>query len=209
MNGNGYVDQSADDLVLCVYDGIPVLTEGVHVFREQEAEIAEGITVRLGIIGASHFLSCIVNDAFSMTEMLACSKPLAFNGYVLHAPLAMLARGRKRIPLSVSFPGCEYSFCGYIQNAGEGTLARVAQLKNRMKEGASKDGSIVLSYDFSDFGDGSAKHAFPPETLVFFSWVPGGPAQLYTVHTYPNEGKLAFSKSVLRIRTLKKNPSRA
>ncbi|MBI3020003.1 MAG: DUF2617 family protein [Parcubacteria group bacterium] len=208
MNGNGYVDQSANDLVLCIYDGTPVLTEDVRVFREQEAEIAEGITVRLGIIGASHLFSCSVESSFSMTEMLACSKPLAFNGFLLHAPLAMLARGRKRIPLAVPFPGGEYSFRGYIQNASEGTLARVAQLKNRMKEGASKDGSIVLSYDFSDFDGGNTEHAFPPETLVYFSWVPGGPAQLYTVHTYPNEGKLAFTKSVLRIR-LKKNLSRA
>lgn len=207
---NEYVDQSASGLNLCVYDGIPDLSRGaVRLFREESATFPGGIYVHLGIIGASHIFALSLGETFEMMEMLACTEPAAFDGHVLSVPLAMLARGRRKHPLVLSFPGLEYSFRGWIHNASEGTLERVAQLKSRMREGQNGDGSIALSYDFSGHGNGSGAHPFPPETLVYFSWVKKGPALLATVHTYPNEGKIVYTRSTFNVWNVKKHSSRA
>lgn len=207
---NDYVDKSASELNLCVYDGIPDLSNGaVRLFREERATFPGGISVHLGIIGASHVFSLSLGESLKMMEMLACTEPAAFGGSVLSVPLVMLARGRRKHPLVLSFPGLEYSFRGWIYNASEGTLERVAQLKSRMREGVNGDGSIALGYDFSGHGDGSVAYPFPPETLVYFSWVKKGPALLATVHTYPNEGKIVYTRSTFHVWNVKKHSSRA
>ena len=204
---NEYVDQSSRGLNFCVYDGIPDLTGRVRFFREQRAELPGGVSIHLGIIGASHIFS-IARDAgsgsFQMTEVLACTEPLVSDELMLNVPLVEVVREKKNNQPEMSSSAFEYSFWGSIEDANKETLARVAQLKSRMRAGAGSGNSIALGYDFSGHGDGSIACPFPPETLVYFSLVKNGPVLLSTVHTYPNEGKLVFTRSSIRINNLQK-----
>lgn len=201
---NDYVDQSAFDLNLCVFNGIPDLEgSGVRLFKEQRVEVWPGINVHLGIIGASHIFSFSAGDSFQMTEMLACTEPPAFDGYALKVSFGMIAgegRNHEMPPLTVPFPGVLYTFDGFIAEASEKELARIAEFKNRAREFAAKaPNGIFLEHDFSDHESGCASRVFPPETLVQLSWWRDGFVKLDTVHTYPNEGKLVFTTSFLTV----------
>lgn len=199
---NDYVDQSALELNLCVFNGIPNLEgSGTRLFEERRAEVSPGINVHLGIIGASHIFSFSIGDSFRMTEMLACTEPPAFDGYTLKMPLGMIAgdgRNHEMPLLMLPFPGVLYTFDGFIEEANEEALADIAKVKRGMREVASKEpNTICLEHDFGSHGSGGATYAFPPETLVQFSWLSEGIALLNTVHTYPNEGKLVYTTTSL------------
>lgn len=198
---NDYVDQSALELKLCVFNGIPDLEgSGVRLFKERRAEVSPGISVHLGIIGASHIFSFSIGDSFRMTEILACTEPPAFDGYTLKMPLGMIAseeRNHEMPLLILPLPGVFYTFDGFIGEASEKALAGIAELKRGMREVASKEpNTICLEHDFGSHESGGA-YGFPPETLVQFSWLREGVATLSTVHTYPNEGKLVYTTTSL------------
>lgn len=201
---NDYVDQSALGLNLCIYDGIPDLSNGsVRLFKEKRAEVSHGVNIHLGIIGASHVLSLSIGESFRMMELLACTEPPGFDGYALKVPIGMIARENEGHPLSLPFSEVAYEFRGYIYKASTEEIARLALIRERIRriEEANVGNSIALAFDFSDLGSGDTSHAFPPETMVDFSWHElARMASLSTVHTYPNEGKVVYTASKIRVR---------
>ncbi len=207
------MDQSALGLNLCVYNGIPDLKgSAVRLFEEKRVEVSPGINVHLGIIGASHIFSFSMGS-FRMMEMLACTEPPAFEGFMLKAPLGLLAPEgveNEMPPLLIPFPGVHYAFNGTISKADEEAIAGVVQLKNRARAFAAEARNVIfLEHDFGSHGDGVTAHAFPPETLVQFTWLAEGKALLHTVHTYPNEGKLVKTFSLLSISKFGERSARA
>ena len=211
-----YVDQSALGLNLCIFSGIPDLAgSGVRLFEGRRAEVSPGISVHVGIIGASHIFSFSMGS-LCLTEMLACTEPPAFGGFMLKASLGLLApEGMKEEEIEtpqlvIPFPGVLYTFKGTIFEADEEAVRDVVKLKERARACAAEAPNIIfLEHDFSNHGDGAVAHPFPPETIIQFSWIRDGVALLSTVHTYPNEGKLVKTSSVLVIHDLEEHSARA
>ena len=201
---NGYVDQSALGLNLCIYDGIPDLANGsVCLFKEKRAEVSPGVNVHLGIIGASHVFSLSIGESFRMMELLACTEPPRFGGSMLKVPIGMIARENAGHPLSLPFSEVAYEFRGFIHEVVKEKVVCLTLIRQRMRweEEANANNVISLAYDFSELGSGDTPHAFPPETLVHFSWHEfARMAKLETVHTYPNEGKVVHTISTTYVR---------
>lgn len=201
---NDYVDQSALELNLCIYDGIPDLSlGGMRLFKERRAEVSPGVNVHLGIVGASHILSLSIGESFRMTELLACAEPPGFNGYALKAPLGMFARGEREPSLSLLFSEVAYEFCCYIHEVSIAEVVSIAFFRERIRreEATVASNPLALAYDFSGLGSVDATRAFPPETMVYLSWDERARrAELETAHTYPNEGKVVYTVSKMLVR---------
>lgn len=76
MNKSTHVvfqDQSANDLLYCLYKGLINVTD-LMIITEKTVKINE-FTIRLGIIGASHFMQVTDSNALSLTEVFACKQP--------------------------------------------------------------------------------------------------------------------------------------
>ncbi len=210
-----YVDQSALELKLCIFNGVPNLEgSGARLFEERRMEVAPRVTVRLGIIGASHIFSLSMGS-FHMTEMLACTEPPPFDGYMLKASLGLLASGGLNDEIGMPqliipfLSGPLYTFRGTISEADEEAIGDFVTFKDEARRFAAEAPNMIfLEHDFSSHGKGVVTHAFPPETNIRFSWMKDGVALLNTVHTYPNEGKLVETLSTFIIPGFGKHSAR-
>ena len=203
-----YVDQSALDLNLCLYSGVPDLEGKAHLFKECSREIFPGgMSVRLGIIGASHFFSCrSLKTGFGFTEVLACMEPPPFAGAKQVLPFRILSDGGFGPELDVAFPRSGYRFQGSVRAATPAELTKVKWFKRKLlgleSHGDALVTRVALAHDFSlsEGGDASERsEPFHAETLLLLEIITRSRLKLATVHTYPNEGKIVLTVSELSL----------
>ncbi len=209
---DAYVDQSAMDLNLCLYAGVPDLEGKVHLFKECSRELLPiGMSLRLGIIGASHFFSCRSSDgsktSYGFTELLACTEPPLFSGVKHVLPFRILSDGGFGSEMRVGFPLVGYDFSGVVQRATPKRLAEVVRFREKLLALKLRDDSmgteLALTHDFSvSDGDDTVPRdePFHAETLLLLEILALSRLVLTTVHTYPNENKIVLTTSTLFVK---------
>jgi len=197
-----FADQSTRALNLCAFSGAPDLSELtssrlITIYAEKTVEVFPGVTVRLGIIGESHFWSLRSGD-FEFMEILACVElpPLSVPSIRIASVTEFFAK--KGNLLAASFPPLEYSFRSHVVSGAEEAAAGLANFlrgEQEMKqEPADEPADITLRHTFPG---GEKPGAFLPQTALWFSVPERGMYVLTTAHAYPNENAVVFSNSVI------------
>ena len=208
MSGLRYKDQSAGELRLHVVAGrldarrlLPLATARLE---------RDGLCVQAHVIGASHVIH--VSDApaargsESLTEVVACGSlsagvDTAFSGWLKDVAAA--------VELQFS-PRLHYRFTASSTDRQDG-LPRFLALKQRIAEDPSPAASLGLDYSFPDsFPERSpvssretSSEALPttgaaPRTLISVALdAQKRRVTVETAHSYPNEGTIVFSDSVV------------
>lgn len=208
MSGLRYKDQSAGELRLHVVAGrldarrfLPLATARLE---------RDGLCVQVHVIGVSHVIHVAdtpaAPDSESLTEVVACG-PLsagvdtAFSGWLRDMTAA--------VELQLS-PRLHYRFTASSTDRQDG-LPRFLALKQHIAEDPSPAASLGLDYSFPDsFPERSPvssreiiSEALPttgtaPRTLISVALdAQKRRVTVETAHSYPNEGTIVFSDSVV------------
>ena len=188
-----YVDQSADVLQMKLIGGHAVDTTQFSILEEGVIEHPL-CTARAGIIGASHFLAVHLGQGRHFTEVLACTD--------VHVP-----DDARTLALNVSVPaartsinydvGCMRAFrCVTEKCPWDKGSDLMEQIEALAKAAHVQSGAVGLIHEFPG-ADGDNRR---PLTIVFAMLAkpaPSGIATLdtKTVHAYPNEDMIVFSRS--------------
>ena len=179
-----YVDQSADNLRLSVVQG-PIDLSQLHVISTTTLTLnATEYILLMGIIGASHYIMLVTNEGeVVLTEVLACLS--------LEAENTLLDSVRDVRALSLNVGNVHYAFTSdkYMWCTGK---HKFEQLVNLTK--CTNNTSASLSYVFPT----NKKTLFKPTTIVT-AVVSGHLITIKTVHAYPNEDALVFTRTILTI----------
>lgn len=172
-----FKDQSANNLVYCLYKGLIDVTD-LTIITEKTVQVS-GITIRLGIIGASHFMQITDSNTLSLTEVFACKQPSCEKQKpYLQFPLQDCLQKQF---LQMKNPMMRYET--YID-----TLDWDVGLEKLIAD-RSCDWLIKLVYDFPGY-----EHA---TTALFLSEEDVG-LTLITYHCYPNEKIIVKTKTTLQ-----------
>lgn len=208
MSGLRYKDQSAGELRLHVVAGrldarrfLPLATARLE---------RDGLCVQAHVIGASHVIHVAdtpaVRNSESLTEVVACGPisagvDTAFSGWLKDVAAA--------VELQLS-PRLHYRFSESSTDRQDG-LSRFLALDQRITEDPSPAASLGLDYSFPDsFPERSpvssreiSSEALPttgtaPRTLISVALdAQKRRVTVETAHSYPNEGTIVFSDSVV------------
>ncbi len=183
-----YTDQSAKDLRLNLVRG-PVDKKLLAVLCTGEVELPYG-KVDAGIIGASHYLEFSNPDgSVVFTEVFACTD-LDVEGREYYGDL------NDSSSITKHFGNLTYDFSVRNLNMEKGEDAFI-ELMGKINQNFSNL-QIGLQYLFpvqDTEGD------FPPLTLVHVKADPEKPSvEVDTLHAYPNEGSLVFTKTHVQSR---------
>jgi len=176
-----YVEQRSTDLLFYLMEG-PLPRGSVQVMAETTLRL-EGGSIRLGIIGSSHFLEIETSDGTTVTELLSCPRPSL-------EPLAGRARALEaaKAPLGFSRGRLSYRFSSHIESLDPERFRREAAA---LEEPAQRR----LRYLFP--GADGARGA-----VTCIEWeVQGHRAVVSTHHTFPGESRIVHTRSVIQLAT--------
>jgi hypothetical protein len=184
-----YVDQSARDLRFYLVSG-EVDVAALTILRDCEFSFC-GRSVRIGILGASHFVCLKDGNEEPLYEVFACAE-LTLSGSYLHGgPL-----GKLRPDVRVQIGGIDYSFEQRLVFWPEAS-DELHSLTELVEDAPNEGHSYGLIYEFPAIG----MVLYKPRTLVHADIASTLPETLVvkTAHCYPNEGTVVFTKTTLSI----------
>jgi hypothetical protein len=178
---DGYVDQSAQSLLLHLVEG-GVDENQFTILAVGNTSFPSGLQVKAAIIGASH---CIRFSLFGQEwhEVCACVS-------VHEKGRALVSESLSNVLLPVSLALSDelsYSFSSRQTTWEEGR-----QEVEGLERVASITKGIGLVYNFPQGEDG-----ITPQTIVTIEWIEGE-ALIKTAHTYPNEDAIVLTQTNLR-----------
>jgi len=177
-----YVDQSAQELRLSVVQG-PIDTSQLQIISESSIPLGD-FSVDAFIIGASHCIQFKIKGVVVLTEVLACVK--------LDVDNTLVNSVRNVSKFRYNLHDVTYEF-GSHRGTSEAYNTKYASLLEK---------AAVLSTHKQDTG---LIHVFPsvnadpfiPATVVCVDACRKGHIYIDTVHAYPNEDMLVFTKTVI------------
>lgn len=199
-----YLDQSAAELRLGLLRGDAYL-DRFSVLRSSVLS-RPWLTATASVIGASHLLRFEIPGAPVFSEVFACVELEAVPGCVYSAGLGELAGGVEREVVD----GARHRFCA--ENLGSGAArTRLRELERRIEvaeggEGESRE--LGLCFEFPCLPGGGGERARgevsgPPRTLVWLELDDAmQEARAETAHSYPNQDRVVFSETRLRVHRL-------
>lgn len=175
-----YTDQTSGAIRLYLARGNFDIAQ-FTVLNEQTIE-HNGITVRFGILGESHFVR-FEQGGEVLNEICACVDAKIEN------PQDILAHdflpNLHTVPVTAAFGGRTYSFTFTYADWPHGE-EKLAQLRTQQNE----PNTHVLTYEFPKHDN----HEHQGITEVYITT--GESIEICTVHSYPNEHMMVFTESV-------------
>lgn len=173
-----FQDQFASTLLYCLYNGLidvsdlTILTEKTYVCHEH--------TIRIGIIGASHFLQLSNNThSVNVTEVFACKQPTTKSEPYFYLPLSHCLKKRE---ILFRDHGLQYKTKIYDYDWEYGFKDL-----NLNKEKQHLD---YLEYNFPGYKDACT---------VLFLDKNSQEIKLSTFHCYPNEKRVIKTETIIKI----------
>jgi len=160
------------------------------------------LAVEIGILGASHFmrLSAERDDkAAQLTEVFACSEIVTKDQRHYCGPLGD-SGAIELFEQSVLDNRFHYSFEAWTREwSDDGTQRAVEILAKQIKRCRDDFNSmrIGLEFEFPSKREDITEDQKPVTLVLLKADDPSGNLDLRTVHSYPNEGKVVFSRSIL------------
>ncbi len=171
-----YAKQQSADLTYYLFEG-SVPRNSVRVLAERTLDLPDG-TIRLAIIGSSHFLEIETRDV-TVCEMLACPRPglETITGYV---ETMRTGKGSHRVRLGN---------LGYQFNLSSSRRSSDRFLADTTELGLPKPNRLRFSFPAGDeAGSG----------LTCLEWqTDGNRATVATYHTFPSELAIVRTRSVI------------
>jgi len=177
-----FIDQSATNLQLAIYDGDVDLSP-LNIIKEAQQQISPTLSFRLGIIGASHFIK-IQHGSHFFTEVFACTDLQAFQANKLNPSTGEL----KNFSLERT-NGLQYEFQHQFHSLKDQDL--ISQQLNREVSQLSSKG-VHLSFIFPK----SVASPFTARTITVadinedLSLI-----KTFTIHEYPQEDIIVTNRS--------------
>ncbi len=190
MSGLIYQDQSADDLQLCLVQG-GIQKEKLSILCT-DSIISGGAYLEIGIIGASHFWQ--LTDPFGtycLAEVFSCVQDYSFAGK--NKTIILTLDDAKNI--SRTFDHISYRFHSEKKTMQSGK-GKMYALIDKIQSGvlSNKAEEAGLMYTFPQIVEGD----IPPTTVVCAMFDPCGKRiTVETIHAYPNEDTIVFTKTML------------
>lgn len=178
-----YVDQSAHDLRFYIVNGV-VDVAALSVLAIASFEWKQR-SIRIGILGASHFLSVTERDGSSLYEVFACADLKIELPLVKSGPL-----GKLQSKVEARTSGLIYTFKPRLVTSEAGS-AELARLTSRVKRASEMRGQHGLKFLFPQ----NSPTSLPPITLVYAEV--GEMLRLQTAHCYPNEQTVVFTETTI------------
>ncbi len=178
-----YADQSARALQFYLLAG-PVDVNALTVLRELHRDW-NGNRVRIGILGASHFISLTTKSGRVFNEVFACAK-LDVEPSVRSGPLGSLQAN-----VVTKLDGLRYTFTPRLTSWGEGH-AELQKLADRVV-GVCQAGEVGTTFAFPGV-EGDARI---PSTLIHASFK-RSEFSVWTAHSYPSEEEIVFTKTTIQ-----------
>ena len=178
-----YADQSAHDLRFYLVSGVvdvaslTVLTTAGFKWKQRD--------IRIGILGASHFLSVTEPDGSSLYEVFACAEIKIEYPLIKSGPL-----GRLQSTVESHVGGLLYTFKPRLVTSGAGAV-ELQELTALVRGALSGRDCYGLVFLFPQ----SARETLPPVTLVLAEVGEG--LRLRTAHCYPNEQIIVFTETTI------------
>ncbi len=178
-----YADQSARDLQFYLL-AKSVDVEALTVLRQAEMDWRSH-KVRLGVLGASHFMTLTTKSGEVLNEIFACAK-LDVSPSVRSGPLGSL-----RTSVVTNVGGLNYSFTPRLVSWRQGAF-ELDQIKRRV-EGELSSHEVGLSFAFpAAEGDVRIPHTL---ILAVFKRIE---FSVWTAHSYPSEEEIVFTKTTIK-----------
>ncbi len=188
MPGPGYIDQSAMDLRLHLFEGklprdqLRILVSDVYK--------TEYFNIEAGIIGASHFLTSSSKEG-CINEVFACQTietkiPAVFNGPLknLHKTVSYTLHG-----------GMEYCFKSEILKLNEkSTIEKLTWIRDHAMQARNLPAELGMRHQFTPLNGAS------PETILWLSPTSTTEIKILTAHSYPNEGNVVLTTSEIGVK---------
>jgi hypothetical protein len=179
-----YEDQSADQLRLTLCTGLMDLKQFL-ILQQGQIQTPFG-TLKVGIIGASHFWHFDFGGENSLYEVFACTPVKAAQKRVSMGPLKEVAGN-----LDLTFFGnLSYHF-NLEKRPLQPALAEI--LKIETKPPATGSG-LLLSHTFPAQEN---SETLPPKTLILVQGISARSCQIKTFHGYPNNQQVVITKTTL------------
>jgi len=183
-----YRDQSALDLRFTLSKG----ALDKHTFNVLvEGTLGGRIGIEAGVIGASHFVSYLIEGRGVLNEVFACGKP---------DPLAKAhwgPLGEISGAVDLSFPelGVTYRF-EPVLNGWQEAQAQLEKLEHTIAENneTRRQNALGLRFDFPADGAGRI-----PKTLVWVQQRSEYEVRVATAHCYPHEDRIVLTRSSMTL----------
>lgn len=187
MENVDYQDQSAFGLMLNVIEGD--IDKEQFDLRTNNKIIMPNFNIEASIIGASHIIS-FVCPRLVFHEVFACCDVHTHARRAFFGPLEKVM-GKQHLVFG-DFISYEFNAELVAWKRGQ---KKLAQLENQIntKGGKKKEGQIGVEYCFAEGSDG-----ITPKTIIL---VEAGESfvSIETLHSYPNEMNLVFTKTDINI----------
>jgi hypothetical protein len=193
--GDMYIDQSAAELRLNVVDGPLDLSQ--FTLLAADRIFGTRLSVRAGIIGASHVLEVRHPGLPALHEVFACCdvRPPPAPGRQLYSGGVLDLAGAFECEPADGFG---YRFRSEVADLAAAASV-LARLEERVGDCAGSPGQIGLHYTFP-CSPRSPDSPAPPKTVVWAALDPDERSvRVETAHCYPNEGSVVFSESRIRL----------
>lgn len=154
----------------------------------------QSISLTIGILGASHFMSIRFPDDGAIAEVLACLQLREADTIARLSPLDLSGPSTR---VSEKLNQGTYRFQVWCQDWSEtGCQEKVERLAKQIKK-ANGNTEAGLAFEFPS-SDTDRQLDCQPLTLVLLTIRHSSPEafELKTVHSYPNEGRVVFSHSL-------------
>jgi len=150
-----------------------------------------GIGIEAGVIGASHFVSYLIEGKGVLNEVFACME-LDPSAKAHWGPL-----GEVLGAVDLSFPslGVKYSFVPALKGweEAQAQLQKIEHKIAAIKATGSKH-RLGLRFDFP-----ADKEGRTPKTLVWVHQSSGYEVHVETVHSYPHENLIVSTRSTINL----------
>lgn len=174
-----FQDQSANELIYCLYNGL-IAVKDLMILTEKSYN-NEQYNIRIGIIGASHFMQLYnSSNTIVVTEVFACKQPNSPNTQKPYFCFP-LKECLKKQSILLKNDILLYETKIYSQNWEKG--------QDSLKKSQSKANILQLAYDFPGYEDACT---------ALFLQKKNNDTVLVTYHCYPNEQKIIKTKTTIK-----------
>jgi len=150
-----------------------------------------GIGIEAGVIGASHYVSYLIDGKGVLNEVFACVE-LDPSAKAHWGPLGEILG-----TVDLSFPslGVKYSFTPVVKGWEE-AQAQLQKIEHQIAEvkAAGSKHRLGLRFDFPVDKEGRT-----PKTLVWVHQSAGYEVRVETVHSYPHENLVVSTRSTINL----------
>lgn len=157
----------------------------------EEGSLSGRISLEAGVIGASHFVSYLIDGKGVLNEVFACME-LNPSAKAHCGPLGEISGS-----VDLSFPsfGVKYRFVPLVKGweKAQVYLQKIEHKIAKINE-TKLENSLGLRFDFPANKEGRV-----PKTLVWVNQSSESEVTVETVHSYPHEGLVVFTRSNMQL----------